>query len=359
MNKKTEMDEIREAAQMLGAGYDHPSIEIEPARLVIERRNGRMEEVERAAFIKISTAFKAELKDIDEVALKVWIFIALSVNRYTNKANPGLRAIHEGTGFAINTIQEALKRLENDYGLLLIEKGSGKSANEYLPLAFVSANRSVSATDTQESGSVSVRDASVSVSKSSVSASRQKNAQPENQRNQTNSINGDGQKNFEFKGITDFMLVANPTTEELVALLEKENQTETAISAFEVSLGFKSLPWDTSTAWELLARFVTKQYQMNTDVFREFEEWRKIGRGKYSGWTNKQIRTNPKVFIDSAFPEFEASKMYEEKGKSDDGNNTGKYQTSEPEPLTPEQEEQARRIIERQNQRAREAGYEV
>lgn len=359
MSNKNEMDEIREATQMLGTGYDHPSIEIEPARLVIERRNGRMEEVERAAFIKISTAFKAELKDIDEVALKVWIFIALSVNRYTNKANPGLRAIHEGTGFAINTIQEALKRLENDYGLLLIEKGSGKSANEYLPLAFVSANRSVSVADTQEIGSVSVQDASVSVSKSSVSASRQKNAQPENQRNQTNSINGDGPKNFEFKGVTDFMLLANPATEDMAAILKKEKQTKTATFAFEAALGFKSLPWDTSDAWTQLSRFVTEQYGKDAMIFLDFEEWRKIGRGKYSGWTNKQIRTNPKVFIDSAFPEFEASKMYEEKGKSDDGNNTGKYQTSEPEPLTPEQEEQARRIIERQNQRAREAGYEV
>lgn len=176
--------ELNDAIEMLGKGYDHPSLEIEPARTVIERRDGRMQEVERAAFVKISTAFKAEMKDIDEVALKVWLYIALSVNRHSNKANPGLRKIAEETGFAVNTVRDAVERLENKYGLLTIESGSGKSPNIYEPAAFVSAKKSVSSGNTQDSG-VSVSSGSVSVSSGSVSASRQKNAQPENQSNQS------------------------------------------------------------------------------------------------------------------------------------------------------------------------------
>jgi len=162
---------ITDAAAMIGKGYDSPSLEIEPARTVIERRNGKMQEVERAAFVKVSTAFKDELKNIDEVALKVWLFIALSINRNTDEANPGLRAIHNGTGFAVNTIRDAIDRLEHKYGLLVYEKGSGKSANIYTPLAFVSAKNGVSPTDTQP--------ASVSVENPSVSVAPVKSVQPD------------------------------------------------------------------------------------------------------------------------------------------------------------------------------------
>lgn len=172
-----------EDAKAIGAGYDRPAIEIHPPQTVIERRNGRMEEVERAAFVMISTAFKGELKDIDEIALKVWLFIALSVNRYTKTANPGLRAIHDGTGFAVNTIRDAIERLENKYHLLKYTRGTGKMANIYEPLAYVSVGRSVSGDDTQKKSSVSVDESSVSVLEPSVSASRQENAQLENYTN--------------------------------------------------------------------------------------------------------------------------------------------------------------------------------
>jgi len=145
------IDEIKDAVEMIGKGYDHPSLEIHPATEVISRRNGRMVEEKTPAFVKISTNFKAELPNIDEISLKVWLYIALSVNRFSGKAHPGLRTICEGTGLSINTVRAAIERLENKYALLTVDKGTAKY-NIYEPLAFVSANRTptsgVSANDT-------------------------------------------------------------------------------------------------------------------------------------------------------------------------------------------------------------------
>jgi DnaD/phage-associated family protein len=177
-------EETQDAMEMLGKGYEHPSVVIEPPHVTMERRDNAFKEVITPAFVKISTDFKDELATIDEVALKVWLYIALSVNRYSGKANPGLRTIAKGTGFAINTIQAALKRLETTYNLLTVDRESRKY-NIYEPLAFVSANRntpslSVSADDTPQVGgdesvsndaeSVSVEPESVSVLDESVSA---------------------------------------------------------------------------------------------------------------------------------------------------------------------------------------------
>lgn len=163
-------EEVQEAMDMLGKGYEHPSVVIEPPHAIMERRGNEFQEVITPAFVKISTDFKTELAGVDEIALKVWLYIALSVNRFSGKANPGLRTIAQGTGFAINTIQAALKRLENNYKLLTVDRESRKY-NIYEPLAFVSANRKdpVSSGDTVQE-SVSDTPKSVSVEAPSVSA---------------------------------------------------------------------------------------------------------------------------------------------------------------------------------------------
>ena len=112
---------LTDALEMMGAGY--ASIEIGQAHTVIERRAGRMQEIDRPAFVKISTAFKAELSSISGDALKVFLFIALSINRNTGKANPGLRTIAAGVGMAINSLQKTLKELE-DLELLTVDRES-------------------------------------------------------------------------------------------------------------------------------------------------------------------------------------------------------------------------------------------
>jgi DnaD/phage-associated family protein len=160
---------ITEAMGMMGAGYDHPALEIEQERAVITRRNGKLTEEIRPAFVKISTAFKAEMKDIDPIALKVWLYIALSVNRRTGKAYPGLRKISEDCDLAINTIQSALVRLEG-LQLLTVDRQS-KRFNLYEPVDYVSANKadpSVSADDT-DTQTVSDELQTVSVSSKTVS----------------------------------------------------------------------------------------------------------------------------------------------------------------------------------------------
>lgn len=132
--------EIEEALAMIG-GYEHPSIEIVPAHSVIERRAGEFSEREVPSFVKISTNFKDEMGKVDEIALKVWLFIALSVNRVTNRANPGVRTIAAGCNLDKDTVTRAVKRLE-EYGLLIVDRDS-KKYNIYQPTGYVSANKSV------------------------------------------------------------------------------------------------------------------------------------------------------------------------------------------------------------------------
>lgn len=199
----------------------HPTVEIEPPRSVISRRGRDFVEEDKPAFIKFSTGFKKELAEIDEIALKVWIYIALSINRNSGKANPGLRTIAKGTGLAINTIQSALVRLEGKYNLLMVDRES-KKYNIYEPIAFVSANRadpSVSAGDTPyadeppsvsvEPPSVSVLDQSVSVLGPSVSA-----RVILNQRNQRNQSNQKEHARVFIQGIEPAIRQNRPVSEE-------------------------------------------------------------------------------------------------------------------------------------------------
>lgn len=168
-------DYITETIEMLGQGYE-PSLEIESPRKVVERRNGKLIETERAAFVKIYTTFKQELKNLDGESLKIWLYLALSVNRKTETANPGLRNIAEETGISVNTVRDRIELLEKK-GLLTIESRVGRQGNSYKPADYVSVNRNVSAGDTL--GNVSISEKNVSISGGNVSVSRKKNAQLE------------------------------------------------------------------------------------------------------------------------------------------------------------------------------------
>jgi hypothetical protein len=170
-------ESVENALEMLGAGYE-PTIEIESQRTVTERRGGKLIEADRPAFVKIYTNFKQEMKDIDSDALKVWLFIALSVNRFSGEAHPGLRAISDGVGLAVNTVRAAVERLENEYNLLQVEREGGKS-NKYYPADYVSANREgVSRGDTVPE-TVSKNTGTVSKTSETVSNQYRKSAQPE------------------------------------------------------------------------------------------------------------------------------------------------------------------------------------
>lgn len=129
-------DDVKEAEQMLGKGYDQPTVIIEPPRKVTARHNGRMVEVEEPAWVKFSTDFKAELKTLDEYSLKVFLYIGLSVNWQTGQAFPGTRLIAADTGMNKDTVTKAVENLEN-LGFLTIQKREGTS-NIYTPTRYIS-----------------------------------------------------------------------------------------------------------------------------------------------------------------------------------------------------------------------------
>lgn len=170
------ISEAEEALQMLGKGYE-PAIEIEAARTVTERRDGKLIETERTAFVKIYTTFKDELKNMDGDDLKVWLYLALSVNRYTGDARPGLRKIAEDTAMAVNTARAAIERLENK-NLLDVTKKDGIH-NCYRPSDYVSVKKETVSNPDTPAGTVSNFDTTVSKKAGTVSTSRRDFAQLE------------------------------------------------------------------------------------------------------------------------------------------------------------------------------------
>lgn len=170
------ISEAEEALQMLGEGYE-PAIEIEAARTVTERRGGKLIETERTAFVKIYTTFKDELKNMDGDDLKVWLYLALSVNRYTGDARPGLRKIAEDTDMAVNTVRAAIERLENK-NLLDVTKKDGIH-NCYRPSDYVSVKKETVSNPDTPAGTVSKIDTTVSKKAGTVSTPRRDFAQLE------------------------------------------------------------------------------------------------------------------------------------------------------------------------------------
>lgn len=131
-------DSTENALEMMGKGYDHPSLEIIPQQTVIRRRGWGMQEEVIPAFVKISTAFKKELELINGDALKVWLFIALSINRNTEAAHPGVRTIAKACKVGINQVTAHVKHLE-ELGLLTVNREDRKY-NIYQIPDYVSAN---------------------------------------------------------------------------------------------------------------------------------------------------------------------------------------------------------------------------
>jgi len=167
-------DYITEAMELLQG----PTLEINEPQKVIERRGGKLIESDRPAFVKIYTDFKSELKNIDGDALKGWLFLALSINRYTKDARPGLRKIAEETGLAVNTVRGAIERLEVKYNLLDVEKEGGKG-NKYHPSDYVSVSKETVSNHDTVTQTVSKSGGTVSNLAGTVSASRKDFAQLE------------------------------------------------------------------------------------------------------------------------------------------------------------------------------------
>lgn len=135
--------EVTEAMEMLGKGYDdeQPSVIVEPPRKRTERRGRRMVEVEEPAFVKFSTEFKKELADLDVYALKVFIYIGLSINFQTETAFPGIRKIAKETSMDKDTVGKAIDELESK-GFMKVWRRDGIS-NTYKPTSYFAIGETV------------------------------------------------------------------------------------------------------------------------------------------------------------------------------------------------------------------------
>lgn len=250
-----------EKADYIAREEGEPSLTIEPERVIAERRDGEFREVVVPAFVKVSTAFKSELKIISAPALKVWLYIALSINRATGKANPGLRTIADALGVGVNTVQECLVELEG-MGLLTVDRQSRKF-NIYEPLGYVSANRNetVSERDT-DSASVSETPESVSENGESVSAS-----QILNQRNQREPENTARTSNF---GLDWKLLHGEKITKED---LKSGKEAEIEAVVVEMERAFKS-NFNRTPKVQSVARFILERKRAGEE-FDQFAQWAK------------------------------------------------------------------------------------
>lgn len=71
---------------------------------------------------------------------------------------------------------------------------------------------------------------------------------------------------------------------------------------FERALGFGKLPWDTGD-WVKFSKWIISIQDADNTSFQRYAEWRKKD-GKYAAMNNKQIRMNPKMFMDTGWPTF-------------------------------------------------------
>jgi len=88
--------------------------------------------------------------------------------------------------------------------------------------------------------------------------------------------------------------------------LDAANVIDQGPKMFEKAFGFGTLPWDSTPEWTNLRKFVAEIYSRDKLAFGNYIVWRAT-EGKYTGMSNKQIRLNPKVFMDTGWPEFSSA----------------------------------------------------
>ena len=101
-----------------------------------------------------------------------------------------------------------------------------------------------------------------------------------------------------------------------IQLIDQNKTAANAVNEFESKLGFSSLPWDSTTEWQKFKKWVIVTYSGRPTAWEDYADWRK-SKGKYEAMSNKQIRMNPSVFIDTGWPSFLASSaMYDDGEKT-------------------------------------------
>lgn len=273
--------------------FSGDSVTVEPPRKKVVRRGKRMMEVEEPAYVKFSTDFKSELKHLNEFALKVFIYIGLSIGFETGKAFPGVRKIAEETGMDKDTVTKAVEELE-EKGYLDVFRREGNS-NIYTPTRYFSIGTTVPSGRTVDE-QVSLEDAELSLQNDKLSLNGRVNLHNQINKNQQESAENSFLENA---GI-EWKILAGAKIEEKD--LQGEIIRKSALDAFEVDMRFGQLPWGNTKPWEKLAKFVVQEYEKDPKIFLRYKVWQQ-GEGKYHALSNKKIRERPEDFI-ACFPDF-------------------------------------------------------
>ena len=287
MDDKPITNEVEEAMALL---HGEPVVEFErPAKQIIETEDG-YEEAERLGWVKFSAAFRKKmLARLKGAKLAVFLCICLHVNE-NGESFPGIETIAKETGYHRETVMLEIAELEKIPGLLTVIRSQGRS-NRYRPMYVA---RGVGKEPVEKIRPVGISDPSDLA------------AEPVEETptgfDQTSRGNPDSKKKEEFKkkgDLVDAVLhYSNP----------KEVAERSAVEAFEKAFGVNGWPWWSNTAWDKFRRFVTKIYQEEPTAFRQYVAWRG-GTGRFTAMSNKQIRQQPQMFMDTGWPDFTASRQ--------------------------------------------------
>lgn len=111
---------------------------------------------------------------------------------------------------------------------------------------------------------------------------------------------------LEVRGIAKIEVKEKPDILDGMIAYSQPREELDSLHDFERAFGFGALPWYSNTTWDKFAKWIIKQ---GGAWFADYVIWRN-GEGKYKAFSNKKIRENPAAFMDTGYPEYEASKMY-------------------------------------------------
>lgn len=269
-------------------------IEQPQPRLVL--REGLGEEWS-CAWVKLSTAFKAHIKELRGAPLAVWLYISLSINK-NGIAFPGIKTIAEETGYSHQGVIDAIKTLE-ERGYLRVIRGA-KRYNLYEP-EFAAIGRRAEPTETVNSVE--------STQLSQVSGTDESTFSPEESSrvdlNKINKIKPEIPLSVENAIFLDMPVTMNET----------EREEREACAAFERAFGIER-PWNwyppkDEKLWADFRAKLRELWKQDPNCFEGYARW---ANAPYSrGAKNaSQLRRDPSAFWD-AWAAYKASVMYSKK----------------------------------------------